>query len=728
MNRRLHKIFYLAVVTALVWSTLPTAAFAEMEEIIVTAQRREQNLQDVPVAVSAFTAEQMETRQLSELLDMMDKIPNLMGFHNTGPGSANSMFMRGIGSPDSIATFDPPVAMYVDDVLITRTAANNYALFDVERIEFLRGPQGTTFGRNTTAGVFHVITRRPGDKFAFRGRLDYGSYGRISVNGSVDIPLSPKVLTKLSAFFVEDDGFVDNLTTGEKTNYEESQGIRGEVRLLPTDRITWDLALEYMELNGINVGTSVGEKRAIRTGIRKAGTPGNLEDLTLRGLGLGNETETFSIYSHLRFDIEGIGNLEFITGYRDTDWNYTIDFANGPTPWGGFAIVNQSNHKQFTQEVKLTGEFKLGRFPIDYLAGLFYMDEDNRTEFTDVVPGPTILISRILDNTTENFSAFAQFDIGLTDRLMLQAGVRWTDETKDIAYTTRLEPFIFGAFNVASLTGGVTTENVQASGNPIEMSTDRLTPRVALQYKATKEVMLYVSATNGFKSGGWNARGGDPAAIRAFDIEKVWSYDAGVKGDFFEDRLRVNANAFFFDVKGLQLVTGFPDPRGGPAPLFVTGNAGNLEVTGLEADFFADLAEGLGLYGSVGFMFNAEYKNVIDISGVLTDDTDPQRTPDITAALGISYTFPVEALGGNLFFGLEGQYQDDNFKVSGRPESFQKAYSTWSVRAGWKSEDGRWSVVGECKNCTDEEYLTSYFILPYYGSPKRWNIGLRVNY
>ena len=166
------------------------------------------------------------------------------------------MFMRGICSPDSIATFEPPVAVYVDDVIIARSNANNYALFDVERIEFMRGPQGTTFGRNTTGGIVHVITRRPRDEFAFKGRLDYGQYDRIAVSGSVDVPISPQVLTKLSGFYVEDDGFVDNLTTGEKINYEESQGIRGDVTFLPTDRTTWDLGLEYLELNGSNVVTS----------------------------------------------------------------------------------------------------------------------------------------------------------------------------------------------------------------------------------------------------------------------------------------------------------------------------------------------------------------------------------------------------------------------------------------------------------------------------------------
>jgi iron complex outermembrane receptor protein len=311
----------------------------------------------------------------------------------------------------------------------------------------------------------------------------------------------------------------------------------------------------------------------------------------------------------------------------------------------------------------------------------------------------------------------------------MQLGGRWTDEEKEIAYTTRFDPFIYGAFNVAITTGGITTANIKALGIPTRQSESKFTPRFALQHQQTKDVMLYVSATNGFKSGGWNARGGDPAAILPFGIEKVWSYEAGLKGDFLDNRLRVNANAFLFDVKNLQLVTGVTDPAGSTEPIFVTQNAGDLEVPGLEAELFADLAEGLGLFVSVGFMFSPEYSNLTDISGQLSEDTDPQRTPDITANIGLNYTLPVPALGGNLFFGVEYHYQDSSYTShSNSMDSFQESYSTYSARAGWESEDGRWSVVAECKNCSDEVYLSSFFILPYYSIPERWNLGLRFKF
>ncbi len=727
MSKRLSRII-LAAAGAVALTGVADTALAQVGDIIVTTQRRAQSLQKVPVPVSAFNTEQLEIRQMSELLDVMNKIPNLIGFHNTGPGSAASIFMRGIGSPDSIATFDPPVAVYVDDVFVARTNANNFGLFDVERVEVMRGPQGIAFGRNTTGGVIHLITRRPSEEFSVKAEAEYGQYERRAFNASVNVPVSPKILTKVSGYVVTDNGFVDNLTTGEDSNDESSHGVRGDIRFLPTDRVTWDIAVEYMSLTGSNVGTLVTEPRVSRTGIRRAGTPGNLEDLLVRGEGLGNETETISVYSHLLFDIGENAELEFITGYRDLDWDFTLDFVNNPSSVGGFTIVNVSEHKQFTQEAKLTGNFEVMGFPIDYLTGVFYMDEDNLTDFTDVVPGPTVLISRILENDTKNISIFAQADVGLTDQLTLQAGGRWTRERKDIDYTTRLDTLLFGTFNVASISGGISTASIKALGIPTEQVTKKFTPRVALLWDATDDVMLFASATNGIKSAGWNARGGVPSGIRPFGPEKVWSYELGVKGDFWDDQVRLNANLFYFDVNNLQLVTGFPGPNPGDAPVFITQNAGNLDVWGLEAEMFWSPLEGLDFYSSVGVM-DAEYSDITDIGNRITDDSTPQRTPTLTAAIGGTYTHFMPDMRGNVVLGLEGIYQGDNFKTSTTPpESFQEAYWTMSARVGWQSEVGRWGIFAECKNCTDKKYLTSYFLRPYYGNPQRFNLSVKFNY
>ncbi len=196
----------------------PAAVSGGLEEVVVTAQRREESLQSVPVAVTAFTAESLEARQVQSTIDLVRLVPNLVGHGNTGVSTANTYFLRGLGSTEQIALLDPSVSTYVDDIIIPRQNANNYAMFDVERLEVLRGPQGTTFGRNATGGAINVITKKPGTEFAGSASLGYGSFGRTSGKVSVDVPFSPTVLSKFTAFYAADDGWLKNDFNGEKLN------------------------------------------------------------------------------------------------------------------------------------------------------------------------------------------------------------------------------------------------------------------------------------------------------------------------------------------------------------------------------------------------------------------------------------------------------------------------------------------------------------------------------
>ena len=354
-----------------------------LDEIVVTAQRREERVQDVPIAISAFSADQLEKLNVTETLDMVKLIPNLLGFNNTGLGTANGYYLRGIGNTESIATFDPPVGTYVDDVFLSRQNANNLGLFDVERIEVLRGPQGTLFGRNTTGGAMNVILRAPGEEMGGYVEAGFGEYNQRSFRGTIDLPVSDTVLTKLSVYSIKDDGYVSNPITGEDNiNATDTMGVRGSMRLLVSDAVTWDLAAQYSQDKGLNIlnfargsgsayrggavanglvsipaggpqvalvpqraglpATSSGAQsvearclgtvtsdRFTCTGLRQTGTPlANLITGDKRFYNLGNDVESTMITSNIKWQ-SSVGEFSFITGYVDMSQKFAIDFFNG---------------------------------------------------------------------------------------------------------------------------------------------------------------------------------------------------------------------------------------------------------------------------------------------------------------------------------------------------------------------------------------------------------------
>ena len=203
-----------------------------IEDVIVTAQRREESLQDVPLSVTAFTSIEMERRNISSALDLVQYVPNFVGHNNTGLATANAYFIRGVGDTESLASKDPPVGTYVDDLFFSRQSANNFSFFDVERVEVLRGPQGTLFGRNTTGGAINVVVKKPGTTFGGFAEAGYGRFSQVTGRASVDVPLSANLLTKLSAYYSDDNGYVKNVTTGERLNDERGYGGRLAVRVL----------------------------------------------------------------------------------------------------------------------------------------------------------------------------------------------------------------------------------------------------------------------------------------------------------------------------------------------------------------------------------------------------------------------------------------------------------------------------------------------------------------
>ena len=720
------------------------ASFA-LEEITVTAQRRQESLQDVPLAVSAFSAADIETYSIEETEDIIRFVPNVYSATSTGLGSANSYYLRGLGSSESLATFDQPIGTYVNDVYLSRYGANNFSLFDVERIEVLRGPQGTLFGRNTTGGAINVVLKDPADEIGGFAGAEYGRYNHVLLRGSVDMPLSDTVRTKLSGYWTDDEGYVKNLTTGERLNSSDGFGVRGAVQADISEAVLWDLSIDYSKKKEpFILNTKTDDGRVSNSGLMAmgsvvAGQKGQIG-------GNENNVDLFRVASNIQVATD-LGEVEFITGYVDLTQKFNLDFFDGTFPTGGFVFNQLSTHEQISQEIKLTGDTDEGR--LNYTVGAFYLEEENNIDFADIFTlpiGPNgfpfVLADRTIDADILTYAFYGQFDYEVIPRLTLTAGARWTYENKDLAFIP----------NPGSNWGTpFTQDDLVAAGVPLELTEKVLTPRFAISYQAMDDVMFFASATRGFKSGGWNGRATTADTLQPFGPETIWSYEAGMRSEFFDNRLRFNATAFLGDTSDLQIPTAFNNQAGGIT--FLTQNFADFEVTGLEVEAVASVAEGFNLRGALGLM-DAKYKNpepglvtqleqcqdqiaaggatpscgngVVTLNGELAE---PNRTPDVTFSIGFDYTVGVTndidlVAVGNLHHMGARSVESAQLPIS-EVESTQEVQASMSA----VSRDGNWQVGVECENCLGETYLVSVIGgRPYINDPSTWKISTRINF
>jgi iron complex outermembrane recepter protein len=619
----------LDAVPALAQATTAAAVVEDtgiIEDIVVTAQRRRERAQDVPIAITAFSAEALQARGVVNALDLTQFVPNLVGLNNTGLGTANAYYLRGLGNTESVATFDPPVGTYIDDIYISRQNANNFNLFDVERVEVLRGPQGTLFGRNTTGGAISVVMREPGDTTGGYVEAGFGAYDQKLVRAGVDLPVSGNFGLKLSGYWQEDDGWVRNTVTNERLNNNNGWGLRLGARAKLSDSITWNGSITHTFADATNVlnfdcnpaNPAQCDGRFATTGLRRSNDFGGRFVGPKDDFGNYNKARMTLLTSNFGVALSEKINLNVITGWLDLSQKFALDFADGtslpslssPTPPvrsftpGGFVIANDGSHRQFTQEVKLSGSLADGL--IDLVTGLYYFKETNNTDFADLfnigsagpVGFPLVLADRTLRNTTEAWAGYGQVDVHPIESVTLTAGIRYTDEEKTFGVRDNRASCNDGTIEA----GCIDSINLRAPNGvaiPRAQKVQLWTPRFAMSWKASNDILLFASATNGFKSGGWNARGTAASELLPFGPEKAWSYETGFKADLFGKRLRFNVTAFIIDVAGLQTPSAFVRPNGSVA--FLTRNFADYLNKGIEAEFSARPTEALTLFGSLGY-------------------------------------------------------------------------------------------------------------------------------
>ncbi len=720
-----------------------------LEEITVTAQRREQSLQDVPIAITAFTADQLEQRQVFNTYDLVRNIPNLTGNANVGVGTSSSLYIRGIGNGESIATFDLPVGTYVDDVYVARQNHNNFSLFDVERIEVLRGPQGTLFGRNTTGGAINVVMKKPSEELKGYVEAGIGRFGLWTARTSIDLPISDRLLTKFSAYRVKDDGYALQVSTGDYLNDRDASGLRADIRFLPVDGVTIDFIGEYVDdrnTNFLNVENSDGN-RIVNNKITQGSLVGIITGAKA-SLPLGNEASTRAATLIVTSELNNDVTLTAVTGFRDTDHDFLVD-SGGELPRAtnsrGFSpLINMGDHEQFSQEIKLNGQS--GR--LNWTTGLYYMNEDNVTDFANgnstAATGAFVVAGdRTMKNGLETYAVYGQGDFKLNDAFTVTAGIRYTEETKDFSIER----------NVGATGPAFSTAAIAAAGIPLELNEQVWTPRVALQYDVSDDVMFFLSATRGFKSGGWPARASANNAFIPFEPETVWSYEFGTRADLFDNRLRLNATTFYsvtndiqiparIDINGIQIST--------------TTNPADLENYGIEIDATWVPIDGLNITAGLG-MQNAKYvsisQRVLDQAAVCRANptgtyqgapacnanfvdqfgqiATPVRSPDYTISMNASYEFTSGAITWIPSFGFN---TSDEYAI-GTTGSPQSTNGTWSgkqtyINAGvslrFENVPGLTAAI-DCRNCADKAYpMSALGPFQFLDRPGSW--GARIKY
>lgn len=711
-------------------------------EIIVTARRNEERLQRVPGAVSAFNARALDRLQATDTTGLEGAVPNLNIVQGRGSSNATNIFIRGIGQPDALQTFDPAVGVYVDDVYFSRIRGSQLDLLDVDRIEVLRGPQGTLYGKNTIGGAIKFISRRPGQDFRADASLDVGNYGTLNAKASVAGPLSSTVAASIAVLHSAHEGYVRDSVLDRRYDDKNTNGVRGILAFTPSQSVRLDLIADYSHDDAeMNVGRPINNLVTFSGTVLPVDdptTPYHWKGRTSPGFPNSTKLTHYGVSANATIDLTPALSFKSITAYRRL---HTIDYIDiDATQYSiGDALVNV-RQRQFTQEFQLL--YNTER--LKAVAGLFYLDEhlpSHQEAYANDLLGPLFgnpTFTRTIDDKlrTRSYAAFANASYAIVPNFHLSAGIRYTRETKDYYRTT-------STFSSFALLNG-TYVFAPPRGKWHDFS-----PMASLDWQVSPTTMVYARVAKGFKSGGFNGRANSVAESTKYDPETAWSYEAGVKTTI-ANQLRLSADIFTTDYKDFQArVSGLDtDPVTGiPSPKLSVLNAGKLRIPGAELEASWTPVDRLLIDGELGYL-DAKYKTFKDVRftafGGSRAFQTPAFAPKWTARLGIQYGFDLGA-GGAITIGGQTRYKSrtalavDNTFINTSTEIaglFQNAYWVEDARIVYETASKHWSIGVYGQNLTNKAYKTDAqefssvgnIRTVYYGAPRTVFLRITVHY
>jgi iron complex outermembrane receptor protein len=604
-----------------------------IDELVVTARKRSESIQQTPLAVSAVGGADLQERQITDIASLAPSLPNMNFGSNVGFAR---IAIRGLGLDATVAGQEARVAYHTDGIYISRPSAQLSTFFDINRVEVLRGPQGTLYGRNATAGAVNVITNDPEQTFGGYGRVTLGNYNLTAAEGAITGPLSDTVSARLAFTKTDRDGFGKNLVTGQDIDNEHSLGVRAKVKIEPSSAVSLVLSADYSKADDADfvyhfLGQGGGNPPRVDALVAALGgtgpSPPDPRD-TYANVPQSDHREFYGFAANTTASL-GAVNVTSVTAYRSSYADLRGDHDGTQAAVSIIRTLEKAN--QWSEELRLDGN--VGR--LRWLAGGFYFDEDGygEADFSPVLAFNTLFQSRgLLFNgkfKTRASAVFGQVDFEATEALTLTAGLRYSRETKSIDQR--------GQIDLATVaTPGFTPNFTLFQNQSATFSSP--TPHLNIEYKFSPRITAYATYSKGFKSGGFNLTGFTPPVTP----EKLTNYETGLKSDWLDGKLRFNASAFYYDYKDLQV-----QKIVNAAAILV--NAATARVKGVETELVIRPVSRLEIFGNASYL-DAKFTSFSTADAArpalgvlnLTGNTLPQA-PRVTANAAVQYTFDVRS-------------------------------------------------------------------------------------
>jgi iron complex outermembrane receptor protein len=708
-----------------------------LEEIIVTAERREASLQETAISISAFTSEDLVRNGIETSEQLTGFTPGLQIQRDV----IGKVVIRGIGTENFTIAGDPGVAIFSDGAYLARSSVAIFDMYDLERVEVLRGPQGTLYGRNATGGAINFISKKPTEDFEATVSADVGDYSKVRLEGAVSGTLVEDTLTgRLSGLYHNRDGYTDNIFPDVGRGLDELDdkdlwSLRGQLSWQASDSVTVDLRgdvynddsnpvpykyvddpLIYFGAMGMP-GTGIPFPNPLANDLRTVSqgyefdVPGT--NITIGSAGTWDQ---WGLLGTVNWELANGMTLKSITSYRDIEFEWLNDGDGIEAYLVNYFQIDDS--EQFTQEFQLISD---DEGPLTWTAGVYFLDED-ADSFMGIPVVPLVGIfdpAAVLiegESETTAYAVFGEATWAFREDLRLNLGLRYSYEEKEVFYVNNR----FGFVNVVD----------------DDDDWNSVTPKIGLDWFWTEDVMFYAGITKGFKSGGFNLLAVQPS----YDEEEVWSYEIGTKGRYLDGRLQLNASAFYYDYDDLQV--------GKVVQLNATiENAAAATIYGAEVELRALLTEnfeidwGLSLLDTEYDEFETEDKGQLGAPSVSLEGNELPRAPNVTSSLSALYNWELGGRGNIEIWG-NWQYTDDQFFTPFNRANFeQESYSVLNASLTYRTADGRWAVSVYGDNLGDEDYFTNALesgvptagvdpLVPQFfvGAPRTWGVRVKFNY
>lgn len=773
-NNKKFPMLKKILASALAASVFPVTSHAAMqlEEVVVTAQKRAENIQDTTISIAAFENEAIEKMGITDVSDLDGTVPNLNLAPFPASRSSLTSFIRGVGSVDIQVTKDAAVGIYIDGVFLGRSGGLAADIADLSRIEVLRGPQGTLYGRNTTGGAINMITAKPVEDLLFKQEFGVGNRDYFLSKTMLNIPLSDTFAVRMNYQRSDEGGWVNNVGSGRDFNESDKEAYRIAARWQASDSLTVDYAYDHSELSGGMMVYQVTE--ALTPGFSAFVQSEPQDDLSVAGGDRGGVDDKASGHAlTLEWDVSDAITFKSITAYRELDSENYYDFSASVHTFtrntgaglpallsrGAQVLDGETRHdqNQFSQEFQVLGDVMDGR--LRYIVGAYYFKEEgqdwqniqnnvlalNALQQGIGSPAYGILLPAIwagfeVDAEAESQALFGQatyIPSVLDEKLELTLGLRYTsDERKATKKSSSQDPGFANPDNF----GAVVDEWAQDG----KADSSRTSPSLTVTYNVNEDVRVYGKYSESYRAGGFNARADESTFNNGFDPEDLTAWELGLKSDLMDRRLRLNMAAFFYDYEDLQVDQSLPPSIG----VTQTVNAGSQEIAGFEADITALISENLVLTASYGYL-DGEVKEFLSndafCPGTPADAAPPQ---DVAACRVVplapehSYTIALDhtwdwANVGQVSTRLQYHWEDDASFTAKGGLAVRDSYGL--LNASVQLSDVRlnesWSLRAQLwgRNLTEEEFFVHAidfraFQLGVFNEPRSYGLSVAFEY